>query len=806
MRAIWRELRIELRMLGKAPALTLAAVFAFGLGIAAATAMLSVSRTFLSNPIFPEVDRLVMLLSIAPGQTEGWSEVSPANFREWREQNHSFESLAAYEWADVNLTGVGEPIKLQAFRVSADFFDVLRASPRVGRGFVNGEDQPGKDRQVVVSSGLWRRQFGSDADIIGRTIHIDGTPMQVVGVMNDGVKFPESAELWIPLAFSAPQRTVRNLHMLSLVGRLKAGVTLAQAQADMKTIQERQQAAFPETEKGWGVVAIQIGEFVAGPGRGYTIMSLWAVGFVLLVACTNVANLLLASNTARQNEFAIRVALGAGRPQLIRQALTSSVMLACGGALVGLLLGSWWISLIRGAMPPEVERYIPGWEQVRLDARLFLWAFGFAAAAGVVAGLLPAVYGSAATVNEQLKEAGRGGGTSVSRMRLRSAFVVVQVALSLVLLVGAALMARGVQTLFQMNFKFDPQAVTTFRVALPKSRYPTTEQRSEFFETLVNRLNDGSGIQSASVATQIPFAGGDSGSFRVEGQLLQAGEFPTADFNNIGPRYFELLRVPVVEGRDFDGRDVADSTPVAIISEKLAKAYWPERSALGRRIKVGDQNSPQPWATIVGVVGEISYNPWRHDALPAVYFPFRQRPWNHAYVALRASTDNQSLLPLLRAAVASIDPDQPVYDIFSLQRVISNQILGLSYVAVLMAVLGLIALLLCAVGISGMMAFLVTQRIHEIGVRMALGATPWRVLAMFVAYGIRLTAWGVAIGLPLAIALARFLSSLLYGVRSSDLVSFISGAIVLTAVVLLACFLPARRATRVDPMIALRYE
>jgi putative ABC transport system permease protein len=807
MTSLWQDLRIGLRMLAKAPGITIAAVFAFGLGIASAAAMLSVSRIYLTSPIsFPDVNRVLMVLSLAPGQTEGWNEVSPADFQDWRSQNHSFESLAAYQWDDVNLTGAGEPVKLQGFRVSANFFDVLRASPLLGRGFVRGEDEPGQEHEVVLSAALWRRQFGSDRNVVGRTVHLDGMPMQIVGVMDDQVRFPISAELWLPLALSPQEKTARNIRYLSPVGRLHPDVSVAQAQAEMATIQRRLETAFPETERGWSVTTPKLGEFVAGPGRNYAILCLVAAAFVLLIACTNVANLLLARNHTRQNEFSIRAALGAKRLHLARQLLVESVLLALGGALLGLLLGSWWISLIRGAMPPEVERYIPSWDHVRLDLKIFLCALMVAIVAGILAGLLPAFYGSSTNLNDNLKEAGRGAAVSLSRMRLRSAFVVVQVALSLVLLVGAALMARGVQTLFRLNFKFDPQSVVTFRVALPASRYENREQRVAFFDRLMDSWTTGHGLQAIAVATQVPFSGGDTESFHIEGQPLQEGEFRTAECNNISPAYFQLLHVPVFDGREFNDQDRQTSPPVAIISENLAKQYWPGQSPLGHRLRLGDQNSKEPWATIVGVVGEVSYNPWRHDAPPQIYFPFRQHPWADSYVAVRTAMDPRAFLPSIRAAVTNVDSEQPVYDIFSLERVISNQILGLSYVAVLLGVLGLMALVLSAVGISAVMAYSVTQRVHEIGVRMALGATPKNVLRMFVAHGLKLMIAGVVIGLPLAIGLARLLSSLLYGVESNDFVSFFAGAALLGLVVFLACYLPARQATRVDPMVALRYE
>jgi putative ABC transport system permease protein len=807
MTSIGQDLRFGFRMLLKSPGMTLAAILAFGVGIGANAAMFSVSNVYLRNPIsFPEVNRIVMVLGQAPGQTEGWSEISPADFLDWRAQNRSFESLAAYEWETVNLTGVGQPVKIQGFCVSANFFDVLRAAPILGRGFAAGEDAPGGEHVAVLSAGLWRRQFASDPNVVGKTIRLDGLPTQIVGVMNDKVRFPQGVEIWMPLALSSEAKPLRTVHYLSPIGRLRPDVTLEQARAEMTAIEARLQSAFPETEKGWRVLCLTLGDFVAGPGKSYTTLCLGAVGFLLLIACTNVANLLLARSAARQAEFALRFALGASRIRLIQQVLAESVVLALGGSLAGLLLGSWWISLIRGAMPPEVERFIPAWDQIRLDPGTFLYTLGVALMAGILAGLFPALYGSAVNLNDSLKEGTPGAGTSPARLRLRSAMVVGQVALSLVLLVGAALMAKGVQTLFRLNFKFNPESVLTFRIALPDYKYATRQQRFAFFARLNETLDHTAGVESSATTTQVPFAGGYTSSFRVEGQPRQPGEFQSADCVNISPAYFKLLGVPVREGREFSDTDSAEAAPVAMVSENFAKRFWPEGNALGHRIKPDDEKAKEPWATIVGVVPEVTYDPWTHEPLPAIYFPLGQRPVPNAYVAVRTNSDPQAFLARIRTAVASIDSDQPVYDVFSLDHVISNQILGLSYVAVLMGAIGLMALGLSTVGVSGLMAYSVTERVHEIGVRMALGAGPKDVLRLFIRHGLSLMIVGLGIGLPLAFALARLLSSLFFGVESSDFLSFFGGALLLAAAILLACYLPARQATRVDPIVALRYE
>jgi putative ABC transport system permease protein len=620
------------------------------------------------------------------------------------------------------------------------------------------------------------------------------------------VRFPMGAEIWIPLVFSPEEKTQRTSHALLPIARLKPGVSQSQAQAEMCTIQDRLRASFPQQETGWSVLLMPLGEFVAGPGRGYMFLLLGAVAFVLVIACTNVMNLLFARSTGRQTEYAIRVALGASRWRLVRQALIESVLLGMAAMLVGLLLGDWWIYLIRAGMPPDIARFIPGWDQVRLDRGVFLYTFLVALLTGIIAGIVPAYFSSSADPSNALKESGRGPGMSVSRTRLRNAFVVAEIALALVLVVGASLMVKGLQTLFALNFKYDPGAVFVFRVSLPASRYAQPHQQTAFFENLAENLRHTSAGQTTAVALQMPFAGWDTDSFRLEGRPLSPGEYQNAYINRISANFFDALHVPLIEGREFTDHDAAGAAPVVIISESIARHFWPQGTAVGHRIRQGDDNSKEAWATIVGVASEMDYNPWRKDAPPAIYFPLKQHPVSTAFVFVRSNLDPKALVPILRTAVANVDPDQPIFDSMTLERMISNNLLGLSYVAVLMSAVGLMALVLSAVGASGVMAFAVAQRRHETGIRMALGARPQDVLRMFVLSGLKLLALGFTIGLPLAVVLARLISSLLYGVQSNDILSFLGSAALLSLAVVLACYIPARRASRVDPIIALRYE
>jgi putative ABC transport system permease protein len=808
MHSFFQDVRYGLRMLAKNPGVTLVAIFTLGLGIGANTAAFSLSNTFLRKPVsFPEADRLVMVLNRAPGQQgEDWSSVSPADFQEWKKEARSFAALAGYEWRDANITGAGEPIKVQGFRVTPDFFDVLGIRAALGRGFVAGEDVPGQDARVILSHGVWTRQFASDARIVGKTVKLDGRPCEVVGVMKQELNFPATADIWIPMAFSPDEKQDRKSHNVYPVARLKPGVTLKQAQAEMNTIQQRLIPLYASAETGWGVTVQDLGAFVAGYGRSYMLLMLGAVAFVLLIACANVTNLLLVRSTARQNELAIRRALGGSRARVIRQLLIESLLLGLGGSVAGLLLGAWGIALLRGNMPPEVSRYIPGWNQVVLDREVFLYTLGVACAAGIIAGLVPAFQGSDSDSSEILR-AGQRAGSSRSHARLRNAFIVAEISLSLVLLVGAVLMSKGVRALFASNFKSDPQSVLTMRVSLPESKYATSLQRGVFYDRFLARIRELHEVDSATVAGVIPYGySDDTPAFSIEGQPKQLGELRTAERNSIGPDYFRLMHIGLMEGREFNDSDAADSPRVAIVSESLARRYWPGVSAIGRRLKIGEDEAKDPWATVVGVVADIDYSPWERDLVRAIYFPYRQDPQVSSYVAIRTSADFRSVISAVKANLSSVDPDQPIYDVLPYDRVISDQILGLAYVAVVMGVLGLMALVMSAIGVSGVMAYSVTQRIQEIGLRMALGARPRDVLRLFLGGGLKLLAIGTAIGLPAAFALARLLSSLLYGVRAADFFSYASGAIVLAVVVVLGCYIPARRATRVDPMRALRYE
>jgi len=849
---LWLDIRYALRLLRKSPGFAIAAVLTLALGIGANAAIFSVSNAFLRKPIwFPEIDRLVMVVNNLPGQSGDRNSVSPADYLAWKAESRSFEKMGAYEWSDVNLTGNGDPQKLAGANVTANFFYILQISPQLGRAFLPDEEQPGHDQEVILGHGLWVRQFGSDANILGKKVTIDGVSDTVVGVMGDDFDFPTSVQVWLPMTLSDKEKTIRTDHYVWPAARLRPGVPLEQAQAEMAAIQGRIQKDFPSEEKGWDAQVLPISYFVSDRySRQYSMLLLVAVGFVLLIACANVANVQLARATARHKEFAVREAIGASRWRIIRQLLTESILLSLAGAAVGLLLANWAIKLVVSNMPPDVARYIAAWKHIQLDLDVLVYTIAIAVIAGVVSGLAPAFQGAKLDLSEQLKEGGRGGMVGKSRHLFRNALVVGEIAASLLLLVGAGLTVTGVRALLrahqnllpeslltmrvtlpdskyierpqqrefysrvleQLNLlrahqNLLPESLLTMRVTLPDSKYIERPQQREFYSRVLEQLNASPGVKAASVATDIPFGDeGMSDSFRVEGIPSQPGEIRFATINSVNPEFFHTMNIPLRDGRVFSDQDGADAPPVVVISERLARRFWPSESAVGKRVQSGAESSGKPWATVVGVVGDIRYKWMDEGNYPVIYFPYRQAPHQSSYIAVRAQGDPRAIVPAVRAVIAAVDPDQPIYEIKTLDRVISESVVGLSYVAVMMGVLGLIALVLAAVGVYGVMAYAVAERTHEIGVRLALGAQPREIMRLILSRGVFLLALGLAIGLPISYAFARLLASLIFGVSSTDAGVFFLITIFLAAISLAACYIPAHRAMSVDPIVALRYE
>jgi putative ABC transport system permease protein len=808
----FQDIRYGLRMLRKSPAFTFIAILTLGLGIGANTAIFSVADVFLRRPVtFPDTDRLVMVMELAPGQTSDWNTVAPGNLHDWQDQASSFETLAAGEWNSFNLTGASDPQRVQGFEVSSNFLETLRVTPAMGRGFLPGEDSPGHDREALLSYGLWERQFASDKNIVGSTIRLNDQPATVVGVMPKGFNFPPSADVWVPMAMTGEEKTSRSMHSLLVVSRLKPGVSMPQAQAEMNAISGRLEAAFPKTNQGWHVRVMSIGQFVTGDlTRSYTVLLLGAVGFVLLIACANVANLQFARSTIRKREVAVRLSLGAARWRVVRQALCESVLLGLGGALLGLALAAWGVKLILVNMPADIAKHIGGWDTIAVDWRAFAFALSMAVVAGIVSGLAPAWQTAKVDLNEALKEGARGGTTGSSRHRLRSAFVVLQVMLSLVLLVGSGLMVKGVRALISLSNDFSPATVLTLRLTLPESKYKDRQRISAFYDRMLEEVSSAPGVKAAAIATQMPFAEGGDVSFNtltIEGRpVASAADRSTAVVQFVSPSYLPLMAIGLRQGRALSDDDAASRLAVAVINQRMAKKYWPNQNPIGQRLHLGLDDSAARWMTIAGVVDDVR-NSWiSPQPEPTIYIPYRQSPHRSTAVAVRTEGSPLAVISALRSRIAQVDPSLPLYEIMPYAEMIHESVIGLKYVAVMLSISGMIALILAAVGLYGVMSYLVTSRTHEIGIRMALGAQRSQVLGMTLGWGSSLVVMGTALGLAAAIALARLLASLLYGVNAGDIETFTVATITLAVAAFLAAFIPARRATRVDPMVALRYE
>ncbi len=812
MDTLLQDIRFGARMLWKHRGATLVAVLALALGIGVNTAMFSTAEAFLLHPVpFEDVDRLAAIYDARPQQNVDMNEIAPATYFDWQEQARSFEKLAAYEWNEVNLTGGDQPQKVQGFRVTAGFFDLLRVRPLLGRTFHPEEEQPGKGQEIVLGYGLWQRRYASDPNVIGKTVKVNGLPFTIVGVMNKGFDFPLPAEAWMPLALDAKERLRRDSRDLWVFARLKPRVSLAGAQAEMNTIAERLANGYPDTNRGWQVRVVPLGEFAVGNlTRQYTLLLMGAVGFVLLIACSNVANIQFARATGRAKELAVRTALGAGRLRIIRQLLTESVLLSLLGASLGLFFAAWDVDLIRSNMPPDVAKFIAGWTTIRLDANAFLFTLAVAVASGVLSGLAPALFSSRADVNEALKESGRGASSGRSRHRLRSTLVVVEMSLAVVLLVGAGLLVKGFRALLDVHDSYSPQTLLTFNVSLPEAQYQQPASRLAFCEQALQRLSSTPQVQSAAIATYMPYSNGGGASltnFSIEGRpVTQAGELQAAIPETVSPEYFRMMNIALRDGRLLTDSDTQGALSVAVISESLARRFFSSENPLGRRVKVGAPDSNRPWMTIVGVVRDLRYSWINKDDVPALYRPFRQAPPYYATFALRAPGDPLRLVSAVRAEIAAVDPELPLFNIKPMDRLITESVVGIAYVAAMMAVLGIIAVILAAVGIYGVMAYAVGERTHEFGVRMALGAQARDILAMVLRNGALLTGLGFGIGLPIAFLLAQALAGLLFGVRAADTTAFLVLPLVLAAVAFLACYIPGRRATRVDPVKALRWE
>ena len=812
METLWQDIRYGVRMLWKHRLATLVCTVALALGIGANTAMFSMAEAFLLHSVpFENPDRIVAMVNVRPQQNIDRDPVAPATYLEWQAQAKSFEQMGAYAWDEVNLTGNREAEKVQGFEVTANFFSLLGVQPKMGRTFLPEEEQTGKDQEIILSYGLWERRYASDPNILNKTVKVDGKSFTIVGVMNKGFDFPMPAEAWMPFSLDVKQRSERNARFVWVLGRLKSDASVKQAAAEMSAISQRQADAYPDSYKGWQLRVMPVREFATSSlTRQYTLLLMGAVGFVLLIACADVANVQFARVSGRQRELAVRSALGASRGRIVCQLLTESVLLALLGSVVGLLFAQWDIKLILAHMPPEVAKFVAGWSTISLDSNAFLFTLAIAVFSGVLSGIAPALLTSRTNVSETLKESGRGSSAGRARHRLRNALVVAEISLSLVLLVGAGLLVKNFTALVNVNERYHPESLLTMNLSLPELQYKEGPGRASFLEQALQHLSAIPNVQSAAMVTYVPYSNGggvNTRLFSIEARpALERGETRRAIIETMSPNYFRLMQIALRDGRELTDADADGALPVAVISNSLARRYFPDENPIGKKVKVGPADGSAAWLTVIGIVDDVHYRWISKDDVPTLYRTYWQSPPFYASLVLRTGGDPLSFVPAVRSQIAAVDPDLPLFNIRPQDKVISDSIVGIAYVAVMMGILGIIALVLASVGVYGVMSYAVSERTNEIGIRMAMGATAKDIQRLVLGKGALLTLVGMGIGLPIAFVLANALSSLLFGVKAADPVAFIALPLVLAAVATLASYLPARRAVRVDPITALRYE
>jgi putative ABC transport system permease protein len=813
MNTLLQDIRFGLRMLLKSPSVSIVATIALALGIGANTAIFSVVNAVLLRPLpFPNPESLVSVFETDTERGLQRGSHSYPNFMDMRAQNTTLERVASYHSADYVMTGRGEPVRLQGLVATADLIPLLGVAPMLGRTFHPDEDKPSGNRVVILSHALFQKRFNSDPSILNQAITLEGRSFTVVGVMPPGFEFPiqnDPVELWTTIAGDAsgsdPVTGERGAHFLQVIGRLKPSVTSEQAQAELATIAARLEQQYPDTNTHKSLRVDSALTALVGDVRPALLIMLGAVACVLLIACANVANLLLARATSRHKEMAIRTALGASRIRVIRQLLTESVLLSFLGGAVGLLLAVWWSDLLVALGKGDIPRAV----QVGIDWRVLGFTLGVSLLTGLIFGLAPAFHSSKTELVESLKEGGRGTSEGARRNRVRNVLVVTELAIAVVLLVGAGLLIQSLWRLRNVNSGLQPQNVLTFNVGLPEVKY-NTDKQSQFFVDLKSRLESMPGVQSASTIYPLPLNGDRFIiSFEIEGRPVAPKDEPVADFFTTGVGYFRAMGIPLIKGRDFDDHDKHGSTPVIIVSETFARQYFPNEDPIGKRIHPGIssiEGEKSPMREIVGVVGDVRNRSLNTEATAAYYVPQTQVPFSQMVAVVKTVNEPHSLISGVTKEVAAMDPDIPLFGVKSMEEYLSTSVAAPRFNTTLLSIFAAVALVLTVVGLYGVMSYSVAQRTNEIGIRLALGAQSRDVLLMIVKQGSTLIALGLAIGLLGAFLATKVIASLLFGVTAKDPFTFVAVAVLLALVGLLACYIPAWRATKVDPMEALRCE
>ena len=806
---LMQDIHYALRQLRKNYGFTSIAVVTLALGIGSNTAIFSNVNALILRPFgLPHLDRVMAIWETIPKADSSSVKAAPANFRDWTDQSKSFESLAAIHGWDTNLTGAGVAERVEGYRVTPEFFPLLGVAPQLGRSLGTADFQNGAAPVVVLSYGFWQRHLASDAAIVGKSLQLNGEKFTVIGVAGQGAEFPAGAEIWTPLDLQSSESADRANHFLLVLGRLKPSATVAGANADLAAIAGRLGQQLPTTNGGHGVRVVPLAEDATNGTRQFVLVLMGAAVFVLLLACVNVANLQLARAASRQKEIAVRLGLGASRWQLIRQLLVESTLLSLIGAGAGLVLSGWGMGLLRRNIPPFIMEHVPGLKNVEVDLRVLGFTVAVALITGVLAGLIPALRFSRCQAGEVLKENTRAASAGAAAGNLRALLVASEIALALVLLVGAGLMVKGFRHLLTVEMGFDRTHVLTLRLALPETQYKNDAQILGYYDRVLRGFQTLPGVRLAAAATSLPSGWSWNWTeYSAEGVPPSApGDTPTAISQVVTPDFFSILRIPLIEGRTLNTEDRRDSAPVVVVSESMAQRNWPHENAIGKHVKLGTPESSEPERRIVGIVSDVRSTAFDSQTDPTTYIPLAQMPARASAFVIRTAGDPRDLAASVSAMLRSVDPDTPGYDVRSLEQLVSDNASGVESSARMMLIFGIVALTLSAAGIFAVMAYSVSQRTHEIGVRMALGAQRVDVLRLVITSAIKMAGVGLAVGFCLALLLAKALSSALFGVVQIDGTIFVMLTLLLATVAAVAAYIPARWATRIDPMIALRYE
>jgi len=805
----FQDVRYGFRMLIRNPGITAVSILVIAIGIGATTAIYTPLDALQLHPLpFEHLDQMVVIREVQQPQGDERNDVSPADYVKWMEATKSFETIASYGYNEFNVATQGVPDRISGCSVSPGFFRVFGIGPEQGRTFSDEEQQAGRNHVAVISHALWQNRFGSQPSAVGSTMTLDGNAYTVVGVMPSDFTFPMTADLWVPLTFTPKDLTDHGQHSILTVGRMRPGVTVGQAQAELDQISNRLEEEFPQTNSGREPKVLLLREHLVGSQSGpFTALTLGAALFVLLLACSNASSIQLARAIGRQKEIGIRLSTGANKSRILQQFLTESLVQTMVAAVLGAFLAVGIIKVIKNIMPEDIARQVAGWRQMSVNFRVLLFCLIVSIIASFIVGVIPSIRATKVTLNDVLKEGGRGTTSRMGR-RIRATLVTVEVILATILLVGAGLMVKGTFRLLDVYRGFQPASVLTMELTLPTAKYKEPGQQIAFYDQLFRRLQAEPGVESVGTILYPPVSVGGIGQKRVtaEGQTVAPDEKDFVEVQPTNADYFKTIRLPLLEGRTFSDLDIQSAPQVGIVSKFMAHKLWSDEDPIGKRVKLGGPESTSPWITVVGIAGDVKPFWFDREPRPILYRPYTQAPSDNMFVLVRTNGNPASFASTARAQVLAVDNDQPIYNVKTLERAFIDSVSDVRIVTTLMLIFGIMAFALAAVGIFSILHYSVTERVHEIGIRMALGARGADVQRQIVRESVRMTGIGLLVGVPLAFLLSTAMASALFGLIKLDYSTFALVIMVIVVVTFLSSFLPARRASTLDPMITLRQE